>query len=238
MTKRPRLGLPNPQLAPEELKRGDVVTGRVPRMEDLNEPGDKPRPFVVWNYCKRTGYSQGFYVTRMKNTSNTGGVEVSSPEDMKAAGFDDESRIVVKRLQHLKNDRKNTWYHPEKGAKIGELSPNSMRELEELVKDTWGMKLLVGDESVTLLLPSLLALARGWLRSVQGLSLEDSGTCLTLRLSDGLAVDFWPEDPDNPEHFPRDDMVTREMVAADPFLTGHNRRTILDRMAGNDRQAS
>ena len=238
MTKRPSLVLPNPGAVNPHLDPGDVIMANFPDKEGSGEPGKKLRPCVVRKYCPMTREISGIYVTRASNVSNRGGFVVESPEGMGAAGFDEPSRIVPRRVECFKNDRRYVSVHPEYGATIGKLSDEDWEELCDLLEKEGWSRFMVRDGIAETLRPSLLALSRGWVTDAQGVVLETEGLCQTLRFGDGLSVSFWPEDPGHPERVLGVEGVTREMVLADTFLSGHHKNIVLTQMAIEDKKAS
>lgn len=238
MANRPTLKLPNPGAVNPHLNPGDVVMANFPESENPGEPGEKLRPCVVEKYCPMTRNIAGVYVTRASNPSNSGGLVVDSPEGMKAAGFDKPSRIVARRVECFKNNSDYVSVHPTKGATIGKLSDEDWEKLCELLeKEVWS-KLMVRDGIAETLRPSLLALSRGWVTNVLGLSLEINGVCHTLRVGGDIVVNFWPEDPARPDRVLGVEGVTREMVIGDTFLSGHDKNIVLAQIGIEDRKAS
>lgn len=102
---------------------------------------------------------------------------------------------------------------------------------------TWPARLLNLDPAEQLF-PALLALTRGWVSSVHGIALESAGLCKTLRLSEGLTVDFWPVDPDHPDQVLGSEAVSLEMMRSETSMTANQRMRCLSLMASEDRKAS
>ena len=232
--KRPTLTLNNPL---PHLKPGDVIVAHFPDKESPGKPGLKPRPCIVEDYCPVTREISGVYVTKESNTSNRGGLVVDDARRIRAAGFATPSRIVPTRVERFKNNRSYVTQNFKGETTTGRLTDEDWERLCELLADARKTHFLTRVNFTELLLPSLLALTRGWVTEVHGITVERDGVCTTLRIGE-LVVSFWPEDPENPDEVLGLDRVTAEMMRADALMTAGQRMHCLTLMAEEDRKAS
>lgn len=67
---------------------GDVVLGWFPENENPGQPGRKLRPCLVVGSCRGVGTVTVVYMTDLEHTSNQGGLEISTTDDMEVAGVE------------------------------------------------------------------------------------------------------------------------------------------------------
>lgn len=219
------------------LNPGDVIVARFPGKEAPGFPGPKPRPCIVESYCPVTGDISGVYVTKESNHSNRGGLVVDDPKRMKAAGFKSPSRIVPTRVERFKNNRSYVVQNFEGETTTGRLTDEDWERLLELLAEARKVHFLTRVNFTELLLPSLLAITRGWVSEVQGVFVERDGVCTTVRIGE-MVVNYWPEDQEHPDQVLGLDRVTREMMKADALMTAGQRLRCLGQMADEERKAS
>lgn len=214
---------------------GDVVMGKFPF--DYDRPG-KLRPCVVVGSCPRSGALDVVYTTSLGNGSNTGGIEVSSISEMRAAGFHGETRIVPSRRAVIPKSHTHIDVSSVKSyVPIGRLSKETREELRKQLENNWHFAFLNG-ETPDQFYPAILALTAGWISNVRGASMKADAPCPTLEFGGDVSIEFWPEDPDSPDRVLGADIVTADMIKGDMLITGTDKLRCLAFLEGRNRKAS